>query len=181
MKGRRVWAGSPRRPEAKVCSGFAIAHLFRRKVAALGRSTRGDQGSRRKWLGELRVSSREFPARGVSRRGRIAKGFCVVLLRRYRQRACQARGHLQGFFIGPEKTGQAEVGWAPGALNGNTRRNGLAATPVRSWGQAIRGGGLIHARASPCRRGRRTRAILVPGEGRQTIRTIGGSRVASPC
>ena len=34
--------------------------LFRRKVTPLRQSTRGDQGSGRKWLGELRVPFREF-------------------------------------------------------------------------------------------------------------------------
>ena len=45
-----------------------------RKVAPLRRSPRGNPGSGRKWLGELGDPFREFPERGVSRRGGIAKG-----------------------------------------------------------------------------------------------------------
>ena len=56
--------------------------LFRRKVAPLRQSTRGNQGSGRKWLGDLRVPFREFTERGVSRRARnsngLLKGFCLV-------------------------------------------------------------------------------------------------------
>ena len=113
--------------------------LFRRKVAPLRQSTRGDQGSGRKWLGELRVPFREFTERGVSRRGGIAKGcrrvsasYCSDA---YRQRAWQARRPFARLFSGPEKTGQTEVGWPPVLRSmGNTRRSGWRERPVRSWG-----------------------------------------------
>ena len=65
----------------------------------------------------------------------VAKGFCVVLLRCYRQRACQARGHLQGFFSGPEKTGRPR--WAGrqarsmGTLDERAGGNALSVLGVR--------------------------------------------------
>ena len=82
--------------------------LFRRKVAPLRQSTRGDQGSGRKWLGDLRVPFREFTERGVSRRGRIAKG-CRRVSASYCSDAYAARGkfdgHLQGFLVGRTRSG----------------------------------------------------------------------------
>ena len=76
--------------------------LFRRKVAPLRQSTRGDQGSGRKWLGDLRVPFREFTERGVSRRGGIAKGcrrvsasYCSDA---YRQRAASSTAICSAFF-----------------------------------------------------------------------------------
>ena len=64
--------------------------LFRRKVAPLRRSTRGDQGSGRKWLGDPRVPFREFTERGG---GGIAKGCRRVSASydAYRQRVGQRR------------------------------------------------------------------------------------------
>jgi len=47
---------------------------FEGKSRRSGQSTRGDQGSGRNWLDEVRVPFREFTERGVSRRGGIAKG-----------------------------------------------------------------------------------------------------------
>ena len=110
--------------------------LFRRKVTTLRQSTRGDQGSGRKWLGELRVPFREFTERGVSRRGGIAKGCrrgsASYRSDAYRQQAWQARRPFARLLSGREKTGQAEVGRPPIALNGNTRRSGWRERPVRS-------------------------------------------------
>ena len=81
--------------------------LFRRKVAPLRQSTRGDQGSGRKWLGELRVPFREFTERGVSRRGGIAKGcrrvsasYCSDA---YRSTRGKLDGHLHGFLVGRKR------------------------------------------------------------------------------
>jgi hypothetical protein len=85
--------------------------LFRRKVAPLRRSTRGDQGSGRKWLGNPRVPFREFTERGVSRRGRKGvQGFLRRTAPMPTGSARQVRRPFAApFFVGPEKTGQAEV------------------------------------------------------------------------
>ena len=77
IRGLRITLQAQSHVEGDICPPepcHRAGCLFRRKVAPLRQSTRGDQGSGRKWLVDLRVPFREFTERGVSRRGGIATG-----------------------------------------------------------------------------------------------------------
>ena len=114
--------------------------LFRRKDSPLRQSNRGGQGSGRKWLGELRVPFREFPERGVCRRGGIANGCRGVSAsycsNTYRQRAWRLDGHLQGFLVGRKGLGwagrQSTAQWATlsEAAGGPVRSPGVFQCPL---------------------------------------------------